>query len=184
MKYAVLVALSAVVCQELVASKKDCPPLVMARAPECDGLDAGKCAALAEDARRGDRVGTGIEKAKRLYEAACQKGDALSCVWAAEFQLGNSYCRAQGLFGRACDMGDYVSCVQAADMISNGSPDGQAAPDPTRAAALYEKACTGGDGGGCAAFADVLELGAGVPKDQRKAAEMRERAKQFGYQSE
>lgn len=122
-----------------------------------------------------------MDKAKRLYEAACQKGHVPSCVLAAEIQLSSAYCRAQELFVRACDMGDHVSCIQAGHMIGNGSPDRRAAPDATRAAALYEKACRGGYGRACILFAEVLELGAGVPRDKKNAAAMRDRAKQLGY---
>src|SRR5690349_18480641 len=117
MKLAMLVLFSAVVAyQEPMTLKEKCPALVMAPAPECAGLDAVACDALAQEARQGEYVGAAVEKAKRLYEAACQKGHILGCIWTAELHLGSDYCRAQELFARACELGDYVSCVQAGYM--------------------------------------------------------------------
>jgi serine/threonine protein kinase len=86
------------------------------------------------------------DRARSLYEGACNAGDLLSCshlggLYIGGLGVGQDFERARVLKQRACDGGIAVSCADLAEFyqIGMGVP-----ADTAQARALYRRACEGG----------------------------------------
>lgn len=108
----------------------------------------------------------------------CDRGIALACRVAAERLERHEHDpgRAVALLERACSLGDAAGCAGAARLVGRGVGT---RPDRARQIELLSRACLLGDGLACAAPTRVFTLGderAGIAKDPRRAASLREKA--------
>lgn len=113
----------------------------------CEGGQAEMCRALGASYAFGRAPAEKDEvRATRLYERACELGDAAGCLFAGqmyEYAHGviKDDARATGLYQKACDVGWAPGCYNLAIMIEAG----RGVPaDRVRALALYRGACQAG----------------------------------------
>ena len=126
--------------------------------------------------------GSGVEvdhdRARGLYERACDGGYALGCS-----NLGNLYDdgrgvemdhdRARALYEQACDGGNALGCSNLGNLYDDGSG---VEVDHDRARALYEQACDVGNALGCNNLGSLYHRGRGVDVDHARARALYEQA--------
>ncbi len=115
--------------------------------------------------------------AAALHGRACDDGMGRSCASLAELhgsgRLGTRRpWLTRQLHARACARGYTASCARVANEMVRS--------DPAGAAKLFAVGCQSDDTQQCLALADVLHRGAGVPRDLRRARELRRRACKLG----
>jgi hypothetical protein len=91
------------------------------------------------------------QTAERLYQEACDAGDASSCgVFALMLETGDGVprdlARAATLYQRACELGAFAGCANLGVMHESGMGVAQ---DLERARLLHALACQGGEPLGC-----------------------------------
>jgi TPR repeat protein len=152
----------------------------------CEGGQALGCASLGVSYQHGNGVPQDKSRAAALYEKACKGGQALSCGF-----LGGLYASGQGvpqderraaaLYEKACEGGQALGCSSLGAYYARGRGVPQ---DERRAAALFEKACEGGQAESCFILGEAYTAGAfGRPRDPVRAAELKKRAAELGYQA-
>lgn len=134
------------------------------------GIATG-CAALSGYYQERRNDAEALEYGKR----GCSAGDAGSCTNVgvlAYFGRGITENRdaAFGLWTRACKLREWNACNNAGVMILFGRAHVPKNLDAARK--LFELACASPGKEGCVNLATLHELGLGVPKDLRKAAEL------------
>jgi TPR repeat protein len=147
----------------------------------CDAGNAAACHNLGHLYAGGQGVPADIERAKALYDRACQGGVVQGCSSLAAIEMregGGDKVRAAGHFRTACDAGDAAGCTNLASMYALGQGVER---DLARAAALLERACGAGLGVGCARLAEAYDRGEGVTADATRAAALRTDACRKGF---
>jgi hypothetical protein len=131
----------------------------------CELGYAGGCFALGQWARAGANA-----EARQL----CARHD---CLNAAE-RLWEAGCQGGPRFGAEGSMAPGPACLGLAALHHAVHRDDR------RAAQLARRACALRSGRGCRYAADLIEEGVAQPKDPRELTTLRERAEEFGWQSE
>jgi uncharacterized protein len=130
------------------------------------------------------------DRAKELARLACRGGRPTGCA------IANDSEAFMAIEEAACSAGGRFECGSAAFALSTGAHGvvrdlGRAAPLAQRMLTLEEKDCADDDGSACAALARPYESGsiegeeAGtfIQKDGARAAALRDRACQLGFES-
>jgi hypothetical protein len=99
------------------------------------------------------------QTAERLYQEACDAGDASSCgVFALMLETGDGVprdlARAATLYQRACELGAFAGCANLGVMHESGMGVAQ---DIERARLLHALACQGGEPLGCERLAALTD---------------------------
>jgi TPR repeat protein len=126
------------------------------------------------------------DRGARALRAACALGDPDGC-----YRLADAYALGRGVppsagcqirfLRRACDLGSADGCVTLADVYQwNG---GGIAAAPRLAVSLYETACAAGRMDACGKLAAMVQEGAGVPRDEARAAHLYEQVCEHGTAS-
>ncbi|MCA9598322.1 MAG: sel1 repeat family protein [Myxococcales bacterium] len=130
---------------------------------QCDKGHAGSCGALA-------RLEKDPDKAKELFQKACDGDDASACRALGERLGSGDPDKAAALFEKACNGGDAPGCTQL----------GKLTKDAAAALALLQRGCDAGDPDGCASAADRVRAAGSSLEDQRRALLLDNRACQGG----
>jgi TPR repeat protein len=114
--------------------------------------------------------------------AACEKHDALSCVFLGETTgsgVSKDDGRAAALFKEACDLGQLRGCIDLGTMYRDGRG---VAKDEGRAAVIFQQGCDEGYPRSCFLIGDLYEKGSGVSKDEARALSLYTQACDAGDQ--
>ena len=120
-----------------------------------------------------------LDKAFRIYQARCDKKEALACAQIAELidarpDLLKST-RPQTYYAKACNLGYPQSCSKAVDLLY-GTPLKMNRKNTPEVLSLLEKGCRLSDAQSCEWLADALHEGKGVTKNLSRARVLYERA--------
>jgi TPR repeat protein len=122
--------------------------------------------------------------------ASCEAGNGLSCRYLAEdLELASSGPRdersAVSYYRKALERGHLNACNSGGMLLEKGSREsGVVEPDPTAAASMYDDGCRKGEAICCMSLADLYQTGKGVPKNKKRAAQLRKKAYRLGYAGE
>jgi TPR repeat protein len=139
----------------------------------CDGGDVLGCEKVSVAFMCGLGVERDLGKSGEAAERACKLGSTMSCgnAGAAFMQIGDE-ARALVSIKRGCDAGDLGSCNNLGSYyLTKGDDD-----NLHRAAELFGKLCDRANEMSCANLGQLYFLGAGVPKDLKRARDLGERA--------
>ena len=140
---------------------------------QCTLGDLASCTNLGF--RQNPRLPEGNQRAKELFERACNGGEPTGCyrlgVLLAEGREGVSAdpARAAKVLEQACAAGVGASCRDASVYYDLGVPG--IAQDVARSLAYQRRGCNSGDGASCVQIAYRYRDGKGVPRDPGRAAE-------------
>ena len=133
------------------------------------------CVDLGRYYEEGNGVRVDAERARALYQNACDAGQQRGCahLGLAQLELPNADEKAiRRLFDRSCRTGEMLGCQAHAEVML----DGVAGPkDAKGGRALLDRACQRRPEA-CARLALVYENGEGVPKDPSRALTLNVRA--------
>jgi TPR repeat protein len=121
------------------------------------------------------------------FKSACDKGNALGCLHAANHLDGKHSAPADltqriALLTRSCDLGEpsgptpnnqWTGIRACSDLAEAYREGGGVARDSTKAFALFSKACEVGHSFSCGKIADMLAKGEGVRRDRARARALR-----------
>ena len=133
----------------------------------CDGGDIEACVDLADliGLARSREVRSDTKRAAKLYERACDQGNARACESAgnlfADWLLApngrRDGKRAVELRSRACEQKRGTACRALAEQYQNGDLFSGVRKDPAKAAALFQEACALGDAEACTGPAEAKQ---------------------------
>jgi TPR repeat protein len=106
--------------------------------------------------------------AARLYDRACEKDVASSCVHLAWMGRGDGGLEPLGWLERACDL-DALACVVLGEVHEL---DMVAGSEVKQAADAYQRGCAADDAGACERLASLYYRGRGVTRDDAVAARL------------
>lgn len=146
--------------------------------PACEADHAVACARLGWMYQWAKGVDRDYDRARELYERACQTSDKhvgcenLGRLYENGEGVDEDLDRARQLYEKACDEGP-AGCQRLGNIYQLGRG---VEADYDRARRLYLKACRGDDAIGCKYLADMYASGTGVGPDQERAFELYKRA--------
>jgi TPR repeat protein len=146
----------------------------------CSGANEDACVTLGGFFQRGELVKKDLKTALRLYQHACDRGDALACGYAGSVEMegGSGIIKdaiiAAAFFERACTASFADACFNLGALYAKG--DG-VKKDAIKGVELQTHACDLGDAEGCAVVGAMFEDGdENVPKDLARAISFYEKS--------
>eukprot|EP00730_Choanoeca_flexa_P016115 TRINITY_DN7551_c0_g1_i2.p2 TRINITY_DN7551_c0_g1~~TRINITY_DN7551_c0_g1_i2.p2 ORF type:complete len:215 (+),score=40.26 TRINITY_DN7551_c0_g1_i2:1646-2290(+) len=154
----------------------------------CNRKYGRSCYRLGSMHMAGRGVDQDVKAAFDHFEKACEYGNVEGChnvgmILRSKNAAGIAQDgpRALSLFQSACDKDFRNGCFMASVMLLKG--EAGVAKDGPRALALATKACDLNHTWGCVNAARMLAIGDGVPKDEKRSQEFKDRAKALAESS-